>query len=53
MAEGKKALEEESHKLAETLYAQSGNGEEKVEAGVGAGSKSDEDVIDADFKEDK
>ncbi len=53
MAEGKKALEEESHKLAETLYAQSGAGEEKVEAGVGAGSKSDEDVIDADFKEDK
>lgn len=53
MAEGKKALEEESHKLAETLYAQSGAGEEKVEAGVGAGAKSDEDVIDADFKEDK
>jgi molecular chaperone DnaK len=53
MAEGKKALEEESHKLAETLYAQSGTGEDKVEAGVGAGAKSDEDVIDADFKEDK
>ncbi|ARU40713.1 molecular chaperone DnaK [Armatimonadetes bacterium Uphvl-Ar1] len=53
MAEGKKALEEESHKLAETLYAQSGSGDEKVEAGVGAGVKSDEDVIDADFKEDK
>lgn len=53
MAEGKKALEEESHKLAETLYAQSGTGDEKVEAGVGAGAKSDEDVIDADFKEDK
>ncbi|MBA4292742.1 molecular chaperone DnaK [bacterium] len=53
MAEGKRALEEESHKLAETLYAQSGTGEDKVEAGVGAGAKSDEDVIDADFKEDK
>lgn len=53
MADGKKALEEESHKLAETLYAQSGTTDEKVEAGVCAGSKSDEDVIDADFKEDK
>lgn len=55
MASGKTALEEESHKLAETLYAQSGTTDQPEEAGVGAatGSKSDEDVIDADFKEDK
>lgn len=55
MASGKTALEEESHKLAETLYAQSGTTDQPEEAGVGAatGAKSDEDVIDADFKEDK
>ena len=57
MASSKAALEEESHKLAETLYQQSGGeGQPQEEAGVGAatgGDSTDEDVIDADFKEDK
>jgi molecular chaperone DnaK len=46
-------LETESHALSQKLYeAASPSGEEKVEAGVGAGAKN-EDVIDAEFKEEK
>ena len=53
-------LEAESHKLAERLYQDQGDAaapdeEEAVGAGVGAGSEdsSGEDVIDAEFKEEK
>jgi len=54
MTTAKAALEQESHKLAEALYAQSGGTEQPEEAGVGAGAKKgDDDVIDADFKEEK
>lgn len=59
MTKAKAALEEETHKLAEQAYQQSGaaaEGEAPEEAGVGAatgGGSSDEDVIDAEFKEDK
>ncbi len=54
MTTAKAALEQESHKLAEALYAQSGTSEQPHEAGVGAGAKKgDDDVIDADFKEEK
>lgn len=50
MATAKSSLEEEFHKLSETLYQQSEA--PKEEAGVGAGTSA-EDVVDADFKEDK
>jgi molecular chaperone DnaK len=47
-------LEKESHSLAERAYQSKGapSDEEPVGAGVGAGSES-EDVIDAEFKEEK
>ncbi|MBS1716029.1 MAG: molecular chaperone DnaK [Armatimonadetes bacterium] len=47
-------LEQVSHSLSQKLYEQAGSGsqEEPVGAGVGAGKK-DEDVIDAEFKEEK
>ncbi len=53
IAETKNLLEAEFHKLSETLYQQ-GDGP-KVEAGVGAGAAkpTGEDVIDAEFKEEK
>lgn len=52
MQSAKSALEEESHKLAESLYQQSEAPQE--EAGVGAATGANgEDVIDAEFKEDK
>jgi molecular chaperone DnaK len=48
----KTALEQESHRLAEQVYKQTS--EQPQEAGVGAGAKSaSDDVIDADFKEEK
>lgn len=54
MSTAKASLEEESHKLAESLYADSGAEAQAEEAGVGAAAGgSQEDVIDADFKEDK
>ena len=59
MASTKAALEEETHKLANAMYQQTGDGgapgEGQEEAGVGAatGGGADEDVIDAEFKEDK
>lgn len=54
MATAKAALEEESHKLAESLYSQTDAEAQPEEAGVGAATGgSQEDVIDADFKEDK
>jgi molecular chaperone DnaK len=51
-------LETESHKVAEILYKnvdQAANESEKVEAGVGASTAGapQEDVIDAEFKEEK
>ncbi len=49
-------LEQESHKVAEILYKnaeQSADDSEKVEAGVGASTGPNEDVIDAEFKEEK
>ncbi|MCC6402535.1 MAG: molecular chaperone DnaK [Fimbriimonadaceae bacterium] len=55
LKEAMAALEQASHSLTERLYkeaAPSGAEEEPVGAGVGAGAK-DEDVIDADFKEEK
>jgi len=56
MKSAKDALETEFHEISKKLYestAAEGQGtEEKVEAGVGAGSKG-EDVIDAEFKEEK
>ncbi len=51
----KAALETESHALSEQLYKQA-SAEQPQEAGVGAatgGSSADDDVIDAEFKEDK
>ncbi len=46
-------LESESHSLAEKVYnAKAGSTDEPVGAGVGSG-KPDEDVIDAEFKEEK
>lgn len=48
-------LETESHKVAEILYKnvdQAADASEKVEAGVGAAG-TNEDVIDAEFKEEK
>lgn len=57
MTAAKAALEEETHKLAEAAYQQSGTttDEPAEEAGVGAatGGRGDDDVIDAEFKEDK
>lgn len=50
MAAAKTALEEEFHKLSEALYQQSEAPKEG--AGVAAGAPAD-DVVDADFKEDK
>lgn len=56
MATAKAALEEETHKLSEMLYQQSGAageaGEEGEKVGAAAGASGD-DVIDAEFKEDK
>ena len=54
-------LEQESHKLAEELYKQSEtaadasepSGEERETAGVGAEKGGGDDVIDAEFKEEK
>jgi molecular chaperone DnaK len=46
-------LETESHALSQKLYESAAPEEEKVEAGVGAGTKGDDDVIDAEFKEEK
>ncbi len=50
-----KELESVSHSLSEKLYQQtSGEAtEEPVGAGVGAGATNKEDVIDAEFKEEK
>jgi molecular chaperone DnaK len=48
-------LETESHRLAEKVYASKAGatpGEEDT-VGVGAGKSADEDVIDAEFKEEK
>ncbi len=55
MATGKAALEEESHKLAESLYAQSNTDNQSAgeSADAAGGNAPDDDVIDADFKEDK
>jgi chaperone protein DnaK len=55
MASGKNALEEESHKLAESLYAQTGADSEGGNPGENPAEEAaaEEDVIDADFKEDK
>ena len=54
MQTGKAALEAERHKLTEQLYQQSAQQEEPQEAGVGAATGgNDEDVIDAEFKEEK
>ena len=55
METAKAALEQESHSLAEQLYKQTG---ESPQEGAGAGAETggtapDEDVIDAEFKEDK
>ncbi|MBL8067201.1 MAG: molecular chaperone DnaK [Armatimonadetes bacterium] len=50
MAAAKTALEEEFHKLSEALYQQSEAPKEG--AGVASGAPA-EDVVDADFKEDK
>jgi molecular chaperone DnaK len=50
MAQAKQMLEEESHKLAEKLYAQSAPGDS--EAGEQKKAE-DEDVIDTEFKEEK
>lgn len=50
MATAKTALEEEFHKLSEALYQQSEAPKEG--AGVASGAPA-EDVVDADFKEDK
>ncbi len=52
MKAAKNALEQEFHKISAKVYENTQPSEEKVEAGVGAGKK-DEDVIDADFKEEK
>lgn len=53
MKEAKNELDQEAHRLAEQLYSQVSQEEgDKVGAGVGAGAK-DEDVIDAEFKEEK
>ncbi|MEZ5163209.1 MAG: Hsp70 family protein [Fimbriimonadaceae bacterium] len=55
MATAKAALEAETHKLSELLYQQAQPEGQPEEAGVGAatgGSSNDEDVIDADFKEE-
>ncbi len=56
MKSAKDALETEFHEISKKLYESSGAegqpSEEKVEAGVGAGAKG-EDVIDAEFKEEK
>ncbi|MGE0001090.1 MAG: molecular chaperone DnaK [Fimbriimonadaceae bacterium] len=55
LKEAMAALEQASHGLTERLYKEAAAGEsegEPVGAGVGGGSK-DEDVIDADFKEEK
>ncbi len=49
-------LETESHKIAEILYKnveQAADESEKVGAGVGATDHAHEDVIDAEFKEEK
>ena len=54
-------LEQESHKLAEELYKQSeasadaseASVEERETAGVGAEKGGGDDVIDAEFKEEK
>jgi hypothetical protein len=50
-----KELESVSHSLSEKLYQEAGGSvEEPVSAGVGAGkSEGNEDVIDAEFKEEK
>ncbi len=56
MAAAKTALEEETHKLSELLYQQAGGdatgaaGEESTDSGS---AESGEDVIDAEFKEEK
>ncbi|MBX3111370.1 MAG: molecular chaperone DnaK [Fimbriimonadaceae bacterium] len=55
MKTAKDALETEFHEISKKLYESSaaeGQAEDKVEAGVGAGAKG-EDVIDAEFKEEK
>ncbi|MBS1709466.1 MAG: molecular chaperone DnaK [Armatimonadetes bacterium] len=53
MKTAKDALETEFHEISKKLYeASAPQEEEKVEAGVGAGAKG-EDVIDAEFKEEK
>jgi len=55
LKEAMAALEQASHSLTERLYKEAAPGgaeEEPVGAGVGAGGK-EEDVIDADFKEEK
>jgi len=50
------ALESESHSLSEKLYAQATTAAEASEqdtAGAAAGARSGDDVIDAEFKEEK
>lgn len=50
----KAALDAENSRLAEMLYQSSSAGtDQPEEAGVGAGKSKDEDVIDAEFKEEK
>ncbi len=47
-------LEAESHRLAEKVYqAKAGSGESEEPVGAGVGGGKDEDVIDAEFKEEK
>jgi len=46
-------LEAESHTIAETIYKASAEERETVGAGVGNSGGGGEDVIDAEFKEDK
>lgn len=46
-------LEAESHTIAETIYKASAEERETVGAGVGGNPSSGDDVIDAEFKEEK
>jgi molecular chaperone DnaK len=49
----KAELEQESHRLAEQVYKQASAEEPKQEAGVGAAKGGDDDVIDAEYKDEK
>ncbi len=48
-----KALAEASHKLAEQMYAQAGEGAEAAAESAGGENASNEDVVDAEFEEVK